>query len=166
GCLDDGGNRLTKTSLITHLRDRHCNGEVQAITKHSLLTDVAVFERVEVTFKRMGLWLYGVCFKAHTLRSKCCHDMDFVPPLDGGDGRILKNLLDKLSFHVLFFQSSMTHSSLIDSRSGDVQGFAAALAVLITGASQSRQHDSIVHFDFSDQRLEQTATFSISTNLE
>ncbi|GJS00321.1 hypothetical protein Tco_0316829 [Tanacetum coccineum] len=85
GCLDDGGNGLTKMSLITHLRDRHCNGDAQAITKHSLLIDVVVFERVEVTFKRIGLWLYGVCFKAHTLRSKCCHGMDFMPPPDGID---------------------------------------------------------------------------------
>nr|GEW53071.1 hypothetical protein [Tanacetum cinerariifolium] len=46
------------------------------------------------------------------------------------------------------------------------EGFAIALAVLITRVSQSRQHDqeSIVHFTFSDQRLEQTATFSIPTN--
>ncbi|GJS70528.1 hypothetical protein Tco_0703369 [Tanacetum coccineum] len=80
GCQDGGGNRLTKTSLITHLRDRHCRGEAQAVTKHSLLSDLVVFERAEVTFKRMGLWLCGVCFKMHTLRSKCRHGngSDFV----------------------------------------------------------------------------------------
>nr|GEV40281.1 hypothetical protein [Tanacetum cinerariifolium] len=57
--------------------------------------------------------------------------------------------------------------------SGSLEGFAAALAVLITGASQSRQHgksetalDSIVHFDFSNRRLEQTATLLIPTNSE
>nr|GEX01923.1 hypothetical protein [Tanacetum cinerariifolium] len=42
----------------------------------------------------------------------------------------------------------------------------AALAILVTGASQSRQHDLIVHFDFSDQRLEQSVTFSIPINSE
>ncbi|GJZ67283.1 reverse transcriptase domain-containing protein [Tanacetum coccineum] len=50
GCHDGGGNGLTKTSLITHLRDRHCNGEAQAITKHSLLTDLVIFERAEGSF--------------------------------------------------------------------------------------------------------------------
>ncbi|GKE83457.1 hypothetical protein Tco_1557199, partial [Tanacetum coccineum] len=59
GCQDGGGNGLTKTSLITHFRDRHCCGEAQAITKHSLLTDLAVLERAELTLKRMGLWLCG-----------------------------------------------------------------------------------------------------------
>nr|GEW12233.1 auxilin-like protein [Tanacetum cinerariifolium] len=43
GCQDGGDNGLTKTSLITHLRDWHCSGEAQAITKHSLLTNVIVF---------------------------------------------------------------------------------------------------------------------------
>ncbi|GJU34119.1 hypothetical protein Tco_1182473 [Tanacetum coccineum] len=52
GCQDGGGNGLTKTSLITHLHDRHCSGEAQAITKHYLLTDLAVFERAELTLKR------------------------------------------------------------------------------------------------------------------
>ncbi|GJV93233.1 hypothetical protein Tco_1541046 [Tanacetum coccineum] len=47
GCHDGGGNGLTKTSLITHLRDRHCNGDAQATTKHALLTDLVVFEKAE-----------------------------------------------------------------------------------------------------------------------
>nr|GEZ02886.1 hypothetical protein [Tanacetum cinerariifolium] len=47
GCHDGGGNGLTKTSLITHLRDRHCNSEAQATTKHSLLNDLVVFERAK-----------------------------------------------------------------------------------------------------------------------
>nr|GEV55013.1 putative reverse transcriptase domain-containing protein [Tanacetum cinerariifolium] len=36
----------------------------------------------------MGLWLCGVCFRTHTLWSKCRHgnDLDFVSPHDGGDG--------------------------------------------------------------------------------
>ncbi|GKB00095.1 putative reverse transcriptase domain-containing protein [Tanacetum coccineum] len=72
--------------LITHLRDKHCNGEAQAITKHSLATDLVVFERAELTLKRMGLWLCGVCFKTHTLRSKCRHGTASVLPPDNGDG--------------------------------------------------------------------------------
>nr|GEW18951.1 putative reverse transcriptase domain-containing protein [Tanacetum cinerariifolium]GEW47052.1 putative reverse transcriptase domain-containing protein [Tanacetum cinerariifolium] len=47
GCHDGGGNGLTKTSLITHLRDRHCNGEARAITKHYILFDLVIFERVK-----------------------------------------------------------------------------------------------------------------------
>ncbi|GJZ90220.1 hypothetical protein Tco_0662147 [Tanacetum coccineum] len=43
GCHDGGGNGLTKTSLITHLRDRHCNGDAQATTKHALLTDLVSY---------------------------------------------------------------------------------------------------------------------------
>ncbi|GKA30369.1 putative reverse transcriptase domain-containing protein, partial [Tanacetum coccineum] len=86
GCNDGGGNGLTRAYLIIHLRDRHCSGEVQAITKNSLLTDLVVFERAEVTLKRMGIWLCGVCFKTHTLRDKCRHGADIVPPPDIGDG--------------------------------------------------------------------------------
>ncbi|GJZ43899.1 hypothetical protein Tco_0591154 [Tanacetum coccineum] len=79
---------LTKTSLITHLHDRLCIGEAQAITKHSLLFDLVVYERVELTFKHMGLWLCGVCFRTHTLRSKCRHGngSDYLSPPDCGDG--------------------------------------------------------------------------------
>nr|GEX75790.1 hypothetical protein [Tanacetum cinerariifolium] len=51
---DGAGNELTKILLITHLRDRHCNGDAQAITKQSLSTNLAVFDEAEVTFKRMG----------------------------------------------------------------------------------------------------------------
>ncbi|GKA27626.1 hypothetical protein Tco_0713794, partial [Tanacetum coccineum] len=47
-CHDGGGNGLTRAYLITHLRERHCTGEAQAITKHSLLTDLVVFERAEL----------------------------------------------------------------------------------------------------------------------
>nr|GEW43800.1 hypothetical protein [Tanacetum cinerariifolium] len=86
GCHDGGGNGPTNTSLITHLRDRHCNVEAQAITKHSLLTDLVVFERAEITLKRMRIWLCGVCFKTHTIRAKCRHGANFVSPPDIGDG--------------------------------------------------------------------------------
>nr|GEW47768.1 hypothetical protein [Tanacetum cinerariifolium] len=66
GCQDGGGNRLTKTSLITHLRDRHCSGEAQ------------------------------VSFRTHTLRSKCRHGngLDFVSPPVGGDGVVQFVLYD------------------------------------------------------------------------
>ncbi|GKB71215.1 hypothetical protein Tco_0932627 [Tanacetum coccineum] len=86
GCRDGGGSGLTKSYLIKHLHDRHCIGEAQTITKHSLLSDLGVFERAEVTLKRMGIWLCGVCFKTHTTRIKCRHGADFVSPPDIGDG--------------------------------------------------------------------------------
>ncbi|GJS22490.1 hypothetical protein Tco_0451122 [Tanacetum coccineum] len=64
--------------------------------------------------------------------------------------------------------SASSRSSCNHSLPASPSGFAASLAVLITRASQSRQHavDSIVHFAFGDQRLKQTATFSVSTNSE
>nr|GEV57034.1 auxilin-like protein [Tanacetum cinerariifolium] len=84
----------TKTLLITHLRDRHCNGEAQAITKHYLLTDLVIFERVEVTLKRMGFG-YVVFVSKHTLRVKCRHDKgSFVSPPDSGDGVVRFVLYD------------------------------------------------------------------------
>ncbi|GKE14359.1 hypothetical protein Tco_1421936, partial [Tanacetum coccineum] len=48
----------------------------------------AIAKRAEATFKCMGIWLCGVCFKTHSLRSKCRHGKgcDFVPPPDSGDG--------------------------------------------------------------------------------
>ncbi|GKB62567.1 hypothetical protein Tco_0918753 [Tanacetum coccineum] len=67
-CLDGGGNGLTKTSLITHLRDQHCSGEAQAITKHSLVTDLVIFERAEGS--------------------------DFMSPPDSGDGVVRFVLYD------------------------------------------------------------------------
>ncbi|GKC70834.1 hypothetical protein Tco_1116717, partial [Tanacetum coccineum] len=55
GCHEGGGKGLTRMSLITHLRDRYCNGDAQVITKHSLTTNLIVFEGAEVTLKRMGI---------------------------------------------------------------------------------------------------------------
>ncbi|PWA93742.1 hypothetical protein CTI12_AA065510 [Artemisia annua] len=86
GCQDGSGNGLTKTSLISHLRDRHFNGDALATTKLSLATNLVVYEAPEVTLKRMGLWLCGGYFKTHTLRSKCRHGSDVVSPPDCGDG--------------------------------------------------------------------------------
>ncbi|GJR77885.1 hypothetical protein Tco_0090250 [Tanacetum coccineum] len=48
-----------QNSLITHLRDRHCNGDAQVITKQTLTINLDVFKAAEVTFKRMGHWLFG-----------------------------------------------------------------------------------------------------------
>nr|GEY75532.1 PAS domain-containing protein tyrosine kinase family protein [Tanacetum cinerariifolium] len=102
GCHDGGGNRLTKTSLITHLRDRHCNGDAQAITRKSLSTNLVVFEEAEVTFKHMGIWLCGGRFKTHSLRSKCRHGKgyDFVSPPDCGDVVVRFVLYDLTKPHV------------------------------------------------------------------
>ncbi|GJT74108.1 hypothetical protein Tco_1040833 [Tanacetum coccineum] len=96
GCHHGSGHGHTKTSLITHLRDRHFKRDALDITKHSLVTNQAVFEAAKVTFKRMGLCLCGICFKTHTLRSKCRHGncSDFVPPLDCGDGVVRFVLYD------------------------------------------------------------------------
>ncbi|GKB07223.1 hypothetical protein Tco_0835507 [Tanacetum coccineum] len=82
GCQDGGRNGLTKTLLITHLLDRHCSGEAQAITKHSLLTDLAVFERTELTLKRMGLWLCGPHVPSYSKQSD--HVNNGVYDLHGG----------------------------------------------------------------------------------
>ncbi|GJX49926.1 hypothetical protein Tco_0276771, partial [Tanacetum coccineum] len=71
GCHDGGGNGLTKSYLIKHLHDRHCIGEAQAITKHSLLTDLSVFERAE-----------------------CRHGVDIMSPPDIGDGFVRFVLYD------------------------------------------------------------------------
>ena len=94
GCQDGNGNRLVKTSLISHLRDRHFSGDALAVTKISLATNRAVFETAEVTLKRMNLWLCGGCFKTHTLRSRCRHGSDVVSPPDCGDGVVRFVLFD------------------------------------------------------------------------
>lgn len=88
GCQDEGGSGLTKSSSITHLHDCHCRGDAQVVTRHSLTSDLAIFSEAELTFRLMGIWLCGVCFKMHSLRSKCRHGQgsDFVAPLDVGDG--------------------------------------------------------------------------------
>ncbi|GKC07559.1 hypothetical protein Tco_0999169, partial [Tanacetum coccineum] len=62
GCYDGSGKRLTKTSLITYLSDRHCNSDAQAITRQSLSTNLAIFKEAE--------------------------ESDFVPPLNCGDGEL------------------------------------------------------------------------------
>lgn len=90
GCQDGGGNGLTCASMLVHLRDRHCCEDAQATTRHSLSTSLAVFSAAEITFKRMGRWLCGVCLKTHPFRSVCRHGRgsDFVAGPDCGDGVI------------------------------------------------------------------------------
>ncbi|GJU35118.1 hypothetical protein Tco_1183472 [Tanacetum coccineum] len=102
---------FTKTSLITYLHDRHCSGEAQAITKHSLLIDFIIFERVVLTLKLMGLWLCGVSFRMHTLWSKCRHGngSDFVSPTDGGDGVVQFILYDLTKPRVPFCFEQLVH---------------------------------------------------------
>lgn len=86
GCRDGGGNGLVRSSLIKHLQDRHCSGAARAVTSNALSSSPPVFSGAEDTFRRMGLWFCGVCFKTHTLRSKCRHGTsDFVDPPDVGD---------------------------------------------------------------------------------
>jgi hypothetical protein len=94
GCQDGGGNGLTKNSLIVHLRDRHFNVDALPTTKHSLANCLAIFESTEVTLKRIGIWLCGVCFKTHSLRSKCRHGSDCVLPPDCGNGVVKFVLFD------------------------------------------------------------------------
>ncbi|GJY96150.1 hypothetical protein Tco_0512511 [Tanacetum coccineum] len=94
GCNDGGGNGLSRAYLIKHLRGVHCSGDAQAITKHALLSDLVVYERAELTLKRMGIWLCGVCFKTHTIRTKCRHGNDLVPPPDNGNGDVRFVLYD------------------------------------------------------------------------
>ena len=69
GCQDGGGNGLTRSSLLTHLRDHHCNGDAREVTKQALTTNLDVFVEAETTFRRMGIWLCGVCFMTNTLWS-------------------------------------------------------------------------------------------------
>ncbi|GKA07179.1 putative reverse transcriptase domain-containing protein [Tanacetum coccineum] len=61
----------------------------------TLKTDLPLHQlQADVTLKRMGIWLCGVCFKTHTLRAKCRHGADFVSPPDIGDGFVRFVLYD------------------------------------------------------------------------
>ncbi|GKD00132.1 hypothetical protein Tco_1170406 [Tanacetum coccineum] len=137
GCHDGSGNGLTKTYLITHLRDRHCKGEAQAITKHALLTDLGVFERTEVTFKRMGIWLCGVCFKTHTIHAKCRHGSEIVPPPDNGDG-IVRFVLHDLIKPPVPSRSQLDH--VYDLLQAQPDGFTLSVPVLEIGLFANRLH--------------------------
>ncbi|GJV82364.1 hypothetical protein Tco_1522262 [Tanacetum coccineum] len=88
----------SRAYLITHLRDRHCSGEVQAITKNSLLTDLVVFERAELILYRPPI--LGIRFVIYDLTkplAPSCSQLDHVDGLllDQHDGFTL-SLLDSL----------------------------------------------------------------------
>ncbi|GKB89809.1 hypothetical protein Tco_0962081, partial [Tanacetum coccineum] len=83
GYQDGGGNGLTKTSLITHLRDRHCNGDAHAITRQSLSCNLVVFEEAEGS--------------------------NFVSPPDCGDGVVRFVLYDLTKPHVTFSLEQLDH---------------------------------------------------------
>nr|GEU32583.1 hypothetical protein [Tanacetum cinerariifolium] len=101
--LDGGGNGLTKISLITHLRDRHCNGDAQAITRQSLSANLAVFEEAE-GFNFVSPPDYGDCVvrfvlydltKPHVPSSS--EQLDYIDYLCRlGFSWILKEALDKV----------------------------------------------------------------------
>ncbi|XP_056688305.1 uncharacterized protein [Spinacia oleracea] len=92
GCQDGGGCGLVRSSLLTHVRDRHCFSGVRDVTRHFLTTNLEVFTSAEVNFRRLGIWLCGDCFKTHTHRTRCRHGSGsstvFVDPPDSGDGII------------------------------------------------------------------------------
>ncbi|GJU00320.1 hypothetical protein Tco_1110658, partial [Tanacetum coccineum] len=115
GCQDGSGNGLTKTYLITNLRDRHCKGEAQAITKHALLTHLVIFERTELD--HVGDLMHAepdgfTLSVLDRLFSKGSHTVKSIPPKCRlGFSRVLRVALDKVickpddvSCWVSFFQ--------------------------------------------------------------
>nr|GEU83002.1 hypothetical protein [Tanacetum cinerariifolium] len=103
GCHDGGGKGLTKTSLITHIRDRNCNGNAQAITRQYLSTNLASFEEVGVTFKRMVFGYARVVSRRTTFVLSVdmamvlisCHPMIVVMVLLGGSLQLMRETLAK-----------------------------------------------------------------------
>ncbi|GKA07695.1 hypothetical protein Tco_0686919 [Tanacetum coccineum] len=75
--------------------------------------------RAEVTFKRMRIWLCGVCFKTHTLRAKCRHEVGFVPPPNVGDG-VVRFVLRDITKPLAPFSSQLDHVDglLLDQEDG------------------------------------------------
>ena len=95
GCRDGDNKGLFKSSLRIHLRDFHCSGDARAITRQALTTNLSIFNEAEITFKRMGIWLCGVCYKTNVLSRKCVHGRDsVVAPPDCGDGVVSFILYD------------------------------------------------------------------------
>ncbi|GJZ16899.1 hypothetical protein Tco_0553022 [Tanacetum coccineum] len=120
--------RIRRFSMTQDIwfRGRHCNGKAQAITKHSLLTDLVIFERAEVTLKRMRIWLCGVCFKIHTLGAKCHHGKSsFMSPPDSGDGVVHIVLYDLKKPRVSFCSEQLNHVK--DLLHNQHRGFSIAL---------------------------------------
>ncbi|GJZ11705.1 glucan endo-1,3-beta-glucosidase-like protein [Tanacetum coccineum] len=82
--------------------------------------------KAEVTLKRIGIWLCGVCFKTHTLRSKCRHGKgDFVSPPDSSDGVVQFVLYDVTKPPVP--SSSKQHDHVEDLLHDQHGGFTLAL---------------------------------------
>ncbi|GJT44677.1 hypothetical protein Tco_0953392 [Tanacetum coccineum] len=107
-CLDGGGKGLTKTSLIIHLWDRHCNSEAQAITKHYLLNDLVAFDRAEDGFTLSLL---------DSLFSKGLRTVKSIPPKCRlGFSRVLKGALDNLVRETLAESSPL----MLDLDEGDL----------------------------------------------
>ncbi|GJT97181.1 putative reverse transcriptase domain-containing protein [Tanacetum coccineum] len=73
----------------------------------------------EVTFKRMGIWLCVVCFKTHTLRAKCRHEVGFIPPPNVGDG-VVRFVLCDITKPLAPFSSQLDHVDglLLDQEDG------------------------------------------------
>ncbi|GKB56858.1 putative reverse transcriptase domain-containing protein [Tanacetum coccineum] len=76
-------------------------------------------KRAEVTFKRMGIWLCVVCFKTHTLRAKCRHEVGFIPPPNVGDG-VVRFVLCDITKPLAPFSSQLDHVDglLLDQEDG------------------------------------------------
>ncbi|GKD35174.1 hypothetical protein Tco_1250683, partial [Tanacetum coccineum] len=66
----------------------------------------------------MGIWLCGVCFKTHTIRTKCHHGNDLVPPPDNGNGDVRFVLYDLI-------RPPVPSCSLLD----DVDGWVSLLVL-------------------------------------
>nr|GEW20713.1 reverse transcriptase [Tanacetum cinerariifolium] len=119
----------------------------------------------------ISVLLFTVCEKASKVES-CPSEiiLDGLLALDSIDSQVAY-LLIYMDDIILTASSPVLLSQIID-------WFRSCASRSQTGASQSRQStdeiildgllalDSIVHFDLGDRRLEQTATFSISTNSE
>ena len=81
--------------MCVNLRVRKFCGVDQDATHHGLATSWSVFSNAEITFKRMDIWLCGVCFKTHSLRTRCRHDRDdIVDPPNCGDSVVRFILYD------------------------------------------------------------------------
>ncbi|GKA91141.1 hypothetical protein Tco_0813011 [Tanacetum coccineum] len=77
------------------------SGWLPEIVMLSAATSFVTYPGAEVTLKRIGIWLCGVCFKTHMLRDKCRHGADIVPPPDIGDGVVRFVIYDLTKLLVL-----------------------------------------------------------------
>ncbi|GJV46925.1 putative reverse transcriptase domain-containing protein [Tanacetum coccineum] len=88
----------------------------------------------------MGLWLCGVCFKTHTLRTKCLHGTAFVPPPDNGDGVVRFVLYDLIKPEVLLnkLATAESVSSMLDL--GGIKGLKVLHEVVCVEDGLRAQH--------------------------